>query len=130
MKWDDYDLDARDVATLLSGARVALGALLFLMPTKTAKAWSSQGADSPAAIVASRGMGGRDFVLGLGALLALGNDKPVRGWIEAAALSDLLDAINAALSFRKLPPIRALLMGGSAAGAAILGMQLAPELDG
>ena len=129
MKLDKSDLDAPDIATLLSGARLALGAVLFLMPSKGAKAWSSQGADTPAAVVASRGMGARDMALGLGALLAIGNDKPVRGWIEAAAFSDLLDAINAAMSFRRLPPFRALVMGASAAGAAMLGMQLAPELD-
>jgi hypothetical protein len=129
MKFDEYDLDASDIATLMSGLRVAFGAVLFFMPAKTAKVWSAQGAESPAAVVASRGMGGRDIALGLGALLAIGNDKPVRGWIEAAAFSDLLDAVSAALSFRKLPPVRALLMGASAAGAAMLGMQLAPELD-
>jgi hypothetical protein len=129
MKFDEHDLDARDIATLMSGLRVAFGSVLFFMPAKTAKMWSAQGADTPAAVVASRGMGARDIALGLGALLAIGNDKPARGWIEAAALSDLLDAASAALSFRRLPPVRAFLMGVSAAGAAMLGMQLAPELD-
>lgn len=129
MKLDEFDMDAREIATLLSGTRFALGAILFLMPAKTAKAWSSQGAETPAAVVASRGMGARDMALGLGALLALGNDKPARGWIEAAAFSDLLDVVSTALSFRKLPTGRALLLGASAAGAAMLGMQLAPLLD-
>lgn len=129
MKLDEMDLDARELATLLSGTRFALGAVLFLMPSKTAKAWSSQGAETPAAVVASRGMGARDMALGLGALLALGNDKPARGWIEAAAFSDLLDAISTAMSFKRLPRGRAFLMGATAGGAAMLGMQLAPLLD-
>lgn len=129
MKLDDYDLEPREIATLLSGTRLALGALLFLMPSKSAKLWSDDGGNSSAAVVASRGMGARDMALGLGGLLALANDKPARGWLEAAAFSDLLDAVSTALSFRRLPSGRALLMGASAAGAAMLGMQLAPLVD-
>ncbi|MDQ3879008.1 MAG: hypothetical protein M3290_11760 [Actinomycetota bacterium] len=129
MKLDEFDLDPRELATLLSGTRFALGALLFLMPSRSAKLWSDEGGDSSAAVVASRGMGARDMALGLGGLLALANDKPARGWIEAAAFSDLMDTVSTAMSFRRLPRGRALLMGATAAGAAMLGMQLAPLLD-
>ena len=73
----------------------------------------------------ARSTGGRDIGLGLGVLFAQKHDSPVRGWLEAAMLADVADAVAIVLAFRHLPRTKAVLMLGAALGTAAAGQQLA-----
>ena len=73
----------------------------------------------------ARSTGGRDIGLGLGALLAQKHDAPVRGWLEAAMLADVVDAVAIAMAFPHLPRTKAILMMGAAVGTAAAGRRLA-----
>ena len=80
--------------------------------------------------VLARAFGARDLAIGLGVVIALDRGAPVRGWIEAGALSDALDTCASLLAGRSIPPgIRwpAIAIGASSAAA---GAALAPEFDG
>jgi hypothetical protein len=77
----------------------------------------------------ARTLGGRDLALGLGALLAETNRRPVRGWIEAGALADAGDTLATVLVFSKLPRWSRWLILASTVGAVTLGALLAPVVD-
>jgi hypothetical protein len=129
VNWSDYDLTEREAAQIVGFLRVGFGALLFLSPSLALRAWTQEGATTPAARTAARAMGGRDVALGLGLLLAMENGAPVRGWLEAGALADIFDAVSTAMAWRRLPKLRALLVMATSAGSAMLQMQLAPVVD-
>jgi hypothetical protein len=122
------DMDDKDYARLLGLARVVLGTGFLLMPGRSLRmAW---GIDAdPAVAAVMRGMGGRDLALGVGLLASLDDGGRARGWLEAGALADASDALGTVLAWSSLPRWRRLLIVGSAAGAAWLGLQLAGELD-
>ena len=77
----------------------------------------------------ARMLGGRDIALGLGTVIALDRGKPVRGWLEASALSDVVDCLACLLARRQLSPnvVRATVGGGGALVA--LGVVLSRRLD-
>jgi hypothetical protein len=121
-------MEEKDLARLLGLTRAVLGAGFLLMPKTSLKmAWGIDADGDVAAVM--RGMGGRDLALGMGLLLALENDGRARGWLEAGVLADAGDAVGTLLSWRSLPGFRRLLILGTAAGAAWLGLQLAQALD-
>ena len=72
----------------------------------------------------ARAIGVRDLALGLGAFVALKRDLPARGWFEAAALCDAVDAVATLIVFRELPRqqrwavVAAAITGGCEASAA------------
>jgi hypothetical protein len=123
------DLTDEELAKLLGWARVSFGIVAFLAPRWAAKVWTGEDITGTAAVMGLRSVGVRDAALGLGLLIALKRESPVRGWLEAGALSDAGDALNTLMSFRGLTKTRSL--GGMAvAGAsAILGRRLAVALD-
>jgi hypothetical protein len=105
-------------------SRAAPGLALRLWPGRT----SSTDADSALLKLMARSTGGRDIGLGVGALLAMSHDAPVRGWLEAGMLADAVDAAAIALAFRHLPRGKAVLMLGAALGTAAVGRWLATEV--
>ena len=106
----------------LSAARVAMGAALALAPGLAGRAWLGAAAAEPATKVALRSMGARDAIIGAGALLARRRGRPVRGWLEAGAASDLADLIGTLLAGDRLAlPGRVLVPLFAAAGAATSG---------
>ncbi len=121
---------ARLGATALAVLRVGIGLGAAAAPRVVLRPWvGPRIAGEKAAPMLSRSLGGRDLALGLGALIALKEDGPARGWVEAGALADTSDAIGMILSFRHLPaqtrwPILALTLGAIAAGGLI-----APAID-
>lgn len=120
-------MDDKDYARLLGFARVVLGTGFMLMPRRAMRmAWGIDADPGVSALM--RGMGGRDLALGVGLLAALDEGR-ARSWLEAGALADASDAVGTLLSWGSLPRWRRLLVLGSAAGAAWLGLQLANELD-
>jgi len=77
----------------------------------------------------ARMVGARDLGLGLGLLIALNRGAPVRGWLEASALVDGIDATACVLARDQ---IRTSVFPGAvglAAAGALLSAWLARQLD-
>lgn len=83
-------MDARATAAALVTARLCLGLGLLLGRRPLARL-AFGGAPPGEVELLWRMAAGRDAALGLGGVLALRHDAPVRGWIEAAALADAVD---------------------------------------
>ncbi|MFN2588603.1 MAG: hypothetical protein ABR613_10875 [Actinomycetota bacterium] len=121
-------MDEEELARLYGVLRLGLGAAAVIAPSVVARVWLGRGAEDAAARVGLRGLGGREAAIGLGTLLALENDRPVRGWLEAGALADAADAFGVIAQRRNLPTARWLLGAGIAAASAWFCTQLAAEL--
>ena len=121
----DVDATVRAVAV----GRIGLGLSYLITPGLAMKAWPgrSGNTDQDEALLRmmARHTGGRDVGLGVGALLAQKHGGPVRGWLEAAMLADVLDAVSILFAFKHLPRGRAVLMLGAALGTAAAGQRLA-----
>lgn len=114
-------------ATAYSAARVVLGAALCAAPARLGRLWLGPVVtDNRAARVAVRSMGARDALFGLGALLGMRKDAPVRGWLEAAAAADAIDAFSTLAAGNGLPVtgrvlVPAFALAGAATGAWLAG---------
>jgi hypothetical protein len=110
----------------LAAGRVALGAALVAAPDTLTRAWlGSATAEDPGRQIAVRGLGARDVVLGVGALVALrpgGEVRQAARWLEAGVVADLADAAATALA-DDLEASRAPVALG-ALGAAMFGFAL------
>jgi hypothetical protein len=122
------EIEAEDLVRIVSFTRIVIGAAAFFAPRTSARIWAGQDTVDAVSRPALRGMGMRDIALGLGTLLALERGAPVRGWLEAGALSDAGDALSA-LADPDVPGFRRIATLVSASGAAYLGIHLAEELD-
>ena len=96
-------MEARDLALLNARGRMAIGASLLLAPRLIGPMWIGEGADRPVVKMMSRALGARDLALGLGVAVALDRGKPVRGWLEAAALADGGDLVATLLARDAIP---------------------------
>lgn len=119
----------QDVVKAVGLGRIALGVGYSLTPALALKAWpgrpSSTPADAALLKMMARSTGGRDISLGLGVLFAQKHNGAVRGWLEAAMLADVADAVAILLAFKHLPRARAVMMLGAALGTAAAGQRLA-----
>ena len=91
------ELTQRNVAL----GRIAAGSVYVAFPRVLAKSWTGMSDRRVDAL--ARAIGVRDLALGLGAFVSLERDVPARGWFEAAALSDAVDAVATLIVFRDLP---------------------------
>jgi hypothetical protein len=123
------DLTDEELARIFGWTRASFGLLTFAAPRLTAKLWTGEDISGTTAVMGLRGLGVRDAALGLGLLIALKRQSPVRGWLEAGALSDAGDALNTLMSARGLSKTRSLLGTAMAGGAVFLGRRLAAALD-
>jgi len=109
--------------------RIGIGAVAIVAPKSALRRWlgpASTGADIR---LLARSAGVRDVAIGIGTVLALNHDAPVRGWLEAAALSDAGDLVAALLGLRSGLPRRQLVGTALAAAAgAAYGRQLVSRL--
>ena len=96
-------MEARDLALLNARGRMAIGASLVLAPRLIGPMWIGDAADRPVVKMMSRALGGRDLALGLGLAVALDRGKPVRGWLEGAALADAADLAATLLAGDSIP---------------------------
>lgn len=110
----------------LAAGRIAVGAVLVAVPHASTRAWLGEAdADDTGRAVAVRGLGARDILLGVGALVALrpgGSRREAARWIEAGVVADLADA-GATIVAGVSEPGRAASLGmalGAAAGGAVL----------
>ena len=110
------------MANNVAAARIVFGAGFMLLPGPTGRVWIGRDADRPAVNVLVQAIGARDLTMGLGAMIAMRQGKPSRGWFEAISLTDTLDFACALAAGDRIPPAtRAVVLalaGGSAAQAA------------
>jgi hypothetical protein len=122
-------VNARDLALAHARGRIAVGAAFVLAPGLAGRLWIGNDARRRAVKVLARAFGARDLAIGLGVVIALDRGAPVRGWLEAGALSDTLDFTASLLAGDSIPrELRrfALALGG---GSAALGAALSRALD-
>jgi hypothetical protein len=96
-------VEARDLALSNARGRMAIGAALIAAPRLAGPVWIGADADSRAVKVLARGLGARDLALGLGIAVALDRGRPVRGWLEGAALADGVDLLATLLAGDSIP---------------------------
>jgi hypothetical protein len=117
-------MDPRESALLHARARIAVGAAFVLFPRLAGRMWIGPDAARRPVKVLARAFGARDLAIGLGIVIALDRGTPVRGWIEAGALSDAVDTAASLLAGDSIhPAIRwpaiAIGVGSAAAGASL-----------
>ncbi|MGI8407024.1 MAG: hypothetical protein ACR2L3_00725 [Actinomycetota bacterium] len=126
---DDAELDARDIARLLSVARIVIGVSAWLAPRRFSRAWTGEEISGAAGTMALRGLGVRDAALGMGTLFALEGDGPARRWVELSALADASDAVSVLMSWGQLTWPRRLMALSSATTGCYLGVKIADGVD-
>src|ERR687896_510 len=100
-------MEPRDLAIVQARGRIAVGLAFALAPGLAGRLWVGRDARTPGARVLGRAFGARDLALGLGVVIALDRGAPVRGWLEASALSDAGDFTAGLLDAGVLaPPLR------------------------
>lgn len=111
-----------------AAGRMALGASALIAPTPVSRAFGLAG--GPSSRVSGRYLGGRDFATGLGMLLA-GRHGSARGWFEAAALIDFIDAGATVIAGTRgtMPTRRAALVTALAAASGATALYLARTAD-
>jgi hypothetical protein len=121
---------ARRLAEATAWVRIAIGVTALVAPTVPLRPWvGGDFAQQPRTKLLARSLGARDLGLGIGAVLALRHDAPVRGWVEGGAVADAGDALATLLSFGALPKGSRWLFLVSAAGAAASARLAAPAVD-
>jgi hypothetical protein len=121
-------MEARDLAVSLARARIAIGVVSLLAPELVRRTMTGPNGPAGGTRLFARMVGARDLGLGLGVLLALDRGAPVRGWLEASALVDGIDAAACLLARHNMRTgVLPAAVGGAAAGA-LLSAWLAREL--
>lgn len=120
---------ARLLARALGTGRVAIGVFGLVAPGPLCRMWAGPEADTAPSRMFGRIVGGREVALGLGTLLALSHDAPVRGWLEAASLADAVDCVVTTTRFPSLPRAGRWLFALGAAGAATAEALAARSVD-
>ena len=121
-------MEQRDLAVTLARGRIAFGVVSLLVPGVLARAMI--GRSDAGTRLFLRMVGARDLGVGLGLQLALGRDAPTRGWLEASAVVDGIDAGAFLVARRHLRP--GVFPGPfvAAVGGAVASGWLAQQLDG
>ena len=78
------------MAVSLARGRIAIGVVSLLAPAFVGRMMTGRDGSGGGTTLFARMVGARD--LGLGLLIALDRGAPVRGWLEASALVDGIDA--------------------------------------
>jgi hypothetical protein len=122
-------MEERALAVSLAGGRIAIGVVSLLAPGLVGRAMTGREGSGGGTSLFARMVGARDFGLGLGTLIALNRDAPVRGWLEASAL---VDGIDLAACLLARDHIRTSVLPGAAglaATGALLSGWLSRQLD-
>jgi hypothetical protein len=122
-------MEARDLAVTLARGRIAFGVVSILAPGFLADAMLGGGRSDGGRRLFVRMIGARDLGVGIGLHVALDRDAPTRGWLEASAVIDGIDAAACLLARDHLR--RGVLPGtlGLAATGALLSAWLARQVD-
>ncbi len=122
-------MEARDLAVNLARGRIAFGVVSLLAPGLVARTMTGGGRSEDGMRLFVRMIGARDLGVGLGLQVALDRDAPTRGWLEASAVIDGIDAVACLFARRHL---RAGVFPGTlglAATGSLLSAWLARQLD-
>jgi hypothetical protein len=122
-------MERRDLAVSLAGARIAIGVVSLLAPGVVARAMTGRDGSEGGTRLFARMVGARDLALGLGVLVALKRGAPVRGWLEASAVVDGVDATACVLAREHIRTSVFPGVLGLAATGALLSAWLARQLD-
>ena len=122
-------MEGRDLAVSLAGGRTAIGVLSLLAPGFVGRVMTGRGGSEGGTRLFARMVGARDLGLGLGLLVALNRGAPVRGWLEASAVVDGIDATACLLARDHIRPSVFPGALGLAAAGALLSAWLARQLD-
>jgi hypothetical protein len=122
-------MEPRDAALLHARSRIALGAAFVVFPGLAGRFWIWSDATRRPVKVLARAFGARDLAIGLGVVIALDRGTPVRGWIEAGAISDAIDTAATLLAGDSIPPAVRLPAIALGAGSAATGASLAPKFS-
>ena len=122
-------MEARDLAVGLACARIAVGVVSLLAPGLMVRAMMGPEGHSSGTRLLLRVVGVRDLALGIGVLVALDRDAPVRGWLRASAVVDGLDAAGSLLARHHLRSTVFPAAAGAATAGALLSGWLAGQLD-
>ena len=85
-------MEGRGLAVSLARGRIAIGAVSLLVPGFVGRTMTGRDGSGGETRLFVRMVGARDLALGLGLLVALDRSAPVRGWLEASAVVDGIDA--------------------------------------
>ena len=121
-------MDDANLALALARGRIAIGAAAVLAPGLASRALSGRSASGIEPLLA-RMLGARDLTLGLGTVIALDRGAPVRGWLEASAVSDAADLISCLLARSRMSRTAFSGTVAIAAMSAVGGALLARRLD-
>jgi hypothetical protein len=122
-------MQGREMAVTLARGRIAIGAVSLLAPELVGRTMTGRDGSEGATRLFARMVGARDLGLGLGLLVALDRGAPVRGWLEASAVVDGIDAVACLLARHH---IRTSVFPGAvglATAGALLSARLARQLD-
>jgi hypothetical protein len=122
-------MEARELALWHARGRQLVGAAFVLAPGLAGRGWIAGDASRRPVKVLARAFGARDLALGLGVAISLDRGTPVRGWIEAGALSDSIDTVASLLAGNSIPPAIRWPCVALGAGSAAVGALLARQLD-
>src|SRR4051794_28065341 len=122
-------MEERDLAVTLARGRIAFGVVSLLAPGLVARTMTGGDESEGGTRLFVRMVGARDLGVGLGLQVALGRDAPSRGWLEASAVIDGIDAAACLLARHHLRPGVFLGTVGLAATGTLLSAWLARQLD-
>jgi hypothetical protein len=122
-------MEARELALSQARGRIAVGAALVLFPGWGGRRWIGEPAGDPAVKLLTRALGVRDLAIGLGAVIALDRGAPARGWLEAGALSDVVDLVATLVAGDAIPAGARRAVTVIAAGSAVACAVLARTVD-
>jgi hypothetical protein len=122
-------MEERDLTVTLARGRIAFGIVSLLAPGLVARTMTGGDGSDGATRLFVRMVGARDLGVGLGLQLALDRDTPTRGWLEASAVVDGIDAGACLLARHHLRPSVFPGTLGLATTGALLSAWLARQLD-
>ena len=122
-------MEERDLAVTLARGRIAFGVVSLLAPGLVARTMTGGDESEGGTRLFVRMVGARDLGVGLGLQVALDRDAPTRGWLEASAVIDGIDAAACLLARHHLRP--GVFPGtlGLAGAGTLLSAWLARQLD-
>src|SRR6476646_7626243 len=93
-------MEGRDLAVVLARGRIGIGVVSLLAPGLVGRTIIRRGGSRGGTRLFARMVGARDLGLGLGVLVAVERGAPLRGWLEASAVVDGIDAAACLLARR------------------------------
>jgi hypothetical protein len=119
----------RAFALLFAAGRAVFGLVLMLRPGTISRTWIGEDAEKPGPEMLVRTIGARDFILGLGGVLAIANGGRARGWLEAGVMADVADTVITIAYFGKTPKNGSLTTLALTLTAGLAGYRLATRVD-